>query len=83
MKILEVQNTIIYNVTLSHPDISPAYHDFIITENDYIWEQEKYIINDLKNYFKNTTIYHNIKIEYTLVVDNKILHKVVYEGSIY
>lgn len=81
MKVQKINNSIIYNVTLSHPDDGISLHDFVVTDDHDISDNDynNLLIEEIKNHFKYSH-YHNIKIEYTIVFDNKIYNAVLYDN---
>jgi hypothetical protein len=81
MKIIDTNNAITVEVTLTHPDISPRFNTYVIDFGNDMEIDTNEIIKAFKQRFKNS-YYHEMEIVAVYVFDNEIYRKTMYNGGI-
>ena len=81
LKVKEIKNPVIFKVYLSHWYLGTHYTDFIIDDDKWISFDDEEVVKSICEYYSNYS-WENIKIQYNVVIDNTIYHKVLYDGSI-
>ena len=81
MKIIDTNNAITVEVTLTHPDIAPRYNTYLVDFENDCEIDSNIIIEAFKKRFHNS-YYHYMEITGVYVFDNEVYRKTLYEGGI-
>ena len=76
-KVQKIQHVIWCDVVLTHPDLSPEYHTFLIHGEDDDIE----IIRQIKKEFENS-YYHDMMIYKKAIIDGELYECTIYDDYI-